>query len=116
MYSFEHNLHGSLIFTSTTLILSILVINFVDLARYSKDEYKSTMGDLVKYEDFVTEVSVTKQIRGGKLPARVYTIVIMEPDAINLEELEKMKKQNQVPQGAPPAPKPVEKNSGVPKK
>jgi len=75
------------------------------LARYSKDEYKKTMGELVRYEDFVTEVSVTKQIRGGKLPARVYTIVIMEPDAINLQELEKMKKKG-VPEGAPPLPQP----------
>jgi len=64
------------------------------------------MGELVQNEDFVTEVSVTKQIRGGKLPARIYTIIIMEPDAINLKELEKMKKQASVPQGAPPAQKP----------
>jgi len=86
----------------------------VDLARYSKDEYKKTMGELVRYEDFVTEVSVTKQIRGGKLPARVYTIVIMEPDAINLEELEKMKKQQNVPQGAPPQPQPQKLQKVVP--
>lgn len=56
------------------------------------------LADLVKYEEFVTEVSVTKQIRGGKLPARVFTIVIMEPDAINLKELEAMKKQQNAPQ------------------
>lgn len=53
------------------------------------------MGELVKYEEFVTEMSVNKSIRGGKLPARIYTIVIMEPDAIDLKEIEKMKKQQQ---------------------
>ena len=55
------------------------------------------MGDLVKYEEFITELSETKQIRGGKLPVRVYTIIIMEPDAINLKELEQMKKQGAQP-------------------
>ena len=70
----------------------------MDLARYSKDTFKEMMGDLVKYEEYVTEVSVTKQIRGGKLPARVFTIVIMEPEAINLKELEDMKKQQNAPQ------------------
>jgi len=70
----------------------------VDLARYSKDSYKELLADLVKYEDYVTEVSTTKQIRGGKLPARVYTVVIMEPDAVNLKEIEEMKKQQNKPQ------------------
>jgi len=91
----------------------------MDIQRYSKDEYKKMMGELVKNEDFVTEVSVTRQIRGGKLPARIYTIIIMEPDAINLQELEKMKKQASVPQGAPPTPKPIVKEEveiGTPKK
>ena len=59
------------------------------------------MGDLAKYEDFVTEVSESKQLRGGKLPMRVYTIVIMEPDAVNLDELKKLKKEN------PPEPLPT---------
>jgi len=58
------------------------------------------MGDLVKYEDYVTEISETKQLRGGKLPARVYTIIIMEPEAISPEDIKKMKT-------APPPPKPV---------
>jgi len=49
------------------------------------------MGDLVKYEEYVTEISETKQLRGGKLPARVYTIIIMEPDAISPEDIKKMK-------------------------
>jgi len=82
----------------------------VDLARYSKDEYKKTMGELVQFEDYVTEVSITKQIRGGKLPARVYTIVIMEPDAVNLKELENMKKVQNAPQ------KPIKEEVGTPKK
>ena len=59
------------------------------------------MGELVQFEDYVTEVSVTKQIRGGKLPARVYTIVIMEPDAVNLKELAQMKQQQNAPQKTP---------------
>jgi len=84
----------------------------VDIARYSKDEFKKTMGELVKYEEFVTELSVNKSIRGGKLPARVYTIVIMEPDAIDLKEIEKMKKQQQ--QQNIVVGKPQE--TGVPKK
>jgi len=75
------------------------------------------MGELVQFEDYVTEVSVTKQIRGGKLPARVYTIVIMEPDAVNLKELDQMKKQQNAPQNAQPkvveAPK---EEIGTPKK
>ncbi len=95
----------------------------MDIQRYSKDEYKKMMSELVQYEDFVTEVSVTKQIRGGKLPARVYTIVLMEPDAINLKELEAMKRKGNVPQGAPPATKPkagdtvvASEDVGVPRK
>ena len=90
----------------------------MDVQRYSKDEYKKMMSELVQYEDFVTEVSVTKQIRGGKLPARVYTIVLMEPDAINLKELEAMKRKGRVPEGAPPRDNPVTKNeeTGVPRK
>ncbi len=91
----------------------------MDLARYSKDEYKKLLADLVKYEDFVTEVNVTKQIRGGKLPSRVYTVVIMEPDAVNLDEINKMKRAGKVPEGAPPQDKPVEvkkEETGVPKK
>ena len=67
----------------------------MDIARYSKDEFKKVMGELVKYEEFVTELTVSKTIRGGKLPARVYNIIIMEPDAVNLAEIEKMKKQQQ---------------------
>ena len=55
------------------------------------------MGDLVKYEEYVTEISETKQLRGGKLPARVYTIIIMEPDAITAEDIKKMKQQPQPP-------------------
>lgn len=76
----------------------------MDLGKYSKDTFKRTLGDLVKYEDYVVEVSETKQLRGGKLPARIYTIIIMEPDAVNLKELEKMKKQanQQGPQQMPP--------------
>jgi len=87
----------------------------VDLARYSKDEYKKLLAELVQYEDFVTEVTVSKSIKGGKLPARVYQVVIMEPDAIDLKELEKMKKQ----QGAPKPTKPSHDETpdfGVPKK
>jgi len=84
----------------------------VDIARYSKDEFKKIMGELVKYEEFVTELSVNKSIRGGKLPARVYTIVIMEPDAVDLKEIEKMKKLQMQPQ------KPIKEQVeiGVPKK
>ena len=69
----------------------------MDLQKYSKDTFKRVLGDLVKYEDFVTEVNETKQLRGGKLPARVYQIIIMEPDAVTLEDIEKMKKQAQAP-------------------
>ena len=83
-------------------------IKFVDLPKYSKDTYKRTMGDLVKYEDFVTEVTETKRLRGGNLPTRVYTITIMEPDAINLQELEKLKKQGMKPDGGAPKGKDVE--------
>jgi len=87
----------------------------VDIARYSKDEFKKTMGELVKYEEFVTELSVNKSIRGGKLPARIYTIVIMEPDAIDLKEIEKMKKQQQIKTGTQHDADAAE-NVGVPKK
>jgi len=73
----------------------------VDLARYSKDTFKRTLGDLAKYEDYVVEISETKQIRGGKLPAIIYTIIIMDPNAVDLKELEKMKKQ-QGPKMPPP--------------
>jgi len=34
----------------------------VDLARYSKDSYKELLADLVKYEDYVTEVNIAKTI------------------------------------------------------
>jgi len=92
----------------------------VDLARYSKDEYKKLLADLVQYEDFVTEVNVAKQIRGGKLPSRVYTVVIMEPDAINLKELDSMKKQQNAPPNAQPKVvverKDDNKEIGTPKK
>ena len=73
----------------------------MDLQKYSKDTFKRVLGDLVKYEDFVTEVNETKQLRGGKLPARVYQIIIMEPDAVSLEDIEKMKKQAAQPTQAP---------------
>jgi len=63
------------------------------------------MGDLVKYEEYVTEISETKQLRGGKLPARVYTIIIMEPDAVSLDDIKQMKKGP-----PPPPPKPKEDN------
>jgi len=123
MNSFEHNRHGSLIFASITFILRTSDINFVDIPRYSKDKYKEMMGDLVKYEDYVTEVSVTKAIRGGKLPHRVYQVIIMEPDAMTLDEIKKMEqvKKANIPQ-QPVGPK-KEKPSydetpdvGVPKK
>jgi len=85
----------------------------VDLARYSKDSYKELLADLVKYEDYVTEVNVAKSIRGGKLPSRVYTVVIMEPDAVNLKEIEQMKKQQNQPIPKQDAPK---ETIGTPKK
>ena len=70
------------------------------------------MGELVKYEEFVTELNVTKTIKGGKLPARIYQIIIMEPDAVNLKEIEAMKKQQNAP---PPKPVPVDENLGAAK-
>jgi len=72
----------------------------VDLQKYSKDTFKRVLGDLVKFEDYVTEVNESKQLRGGKLPARIYTIIIMEPDAMTPEDITKMKQQAQAP---PPA-------------
>lgn len=69
------------------------------------------MGDLVKYEEYVTEVSETKQLRGGKLPARVYTIIIMEPDALSLDDIKKMKDAGKGPQAPPP--KPLPSTSGI---
>ena len=78
----------------------------MDIARFSKDEFKKVLAELVKYEEFVTELNVTKTIKGGKLPARIYQIIIMEPDAVNLKEIEAMKKA----QNAPP-PKPTVKGA-----
>jgi len=83
----------------------------MDLQGYSKDTFKRTMGDLVKYEEYVTEISETKQLRGGKLPARVYTIIIMEPDAISVDDIKKMKQAGQ----QPPKPKQEMKDDSPPK-
>jgi len=78
----------------------------LDLGRFSKDTFKRLLGDLTKNEDYVVEITETKQIRGGKLPAIIYTIIIMDPAAVDLKELEKMKKlanvQQQGPQQIPP--------------
>ena len=73
----------------------------MDLQKYSKDTFKRVLADLVKYEDYVTEVNETKQLRGGKLPARVYTIIIMEPDAVSLDDIKKMKEAPQQQQQPP---------------
>jgi len=88
----------------------------VDIARYSKDEFKRVLAELVKYEEFVTELTVSKTIRGGKLPARVYNIIIMEPDAVNLKEIEKMKKDQMRQKVAPDMKAFKEAVDGVPKK
>jgi len=106
MNSFEHNLHGSLIFSIFhNVYITRTDIKFVDLGRYSKDEYKRIMGELVKYEEFVTDVNVTKSIRGGKIPNRIYQIIIMDPDAVTEADLSKLKKGPQPPE-----------EEGVPKK
>lgn len=65
------------------------------------------LGDLTKYEDFVVEVNETKRLQGGKLPQRIYTVIIMEPEAINLKELEQLKRgePKKPPKDAPIAEK-----------
>ena len=49
------------------------------------------MGDLAKYSEYVQSYNETKVIEGNKVPKRVYQIVILEPDAVDLNVIKQAK-------------------------
>jgi len=63
----------------------------VDIGKYNVDQYKRLLGDLAKYEKFVQSFSDTKMVEGNKVPKRVYQIVILEPDAVDLNAVKNAK-------------------------
>lgn len=63
----------------------------MDIGKYNVDQYKRLLGDLAKYEKYVQSFSDTKMVEGNKVPKRVYQIVILEPDAVDLDAVKKAK-------------------------
>ena len=49
------------------------------------------LGDLAKYNEYVQSYNETKVIEGNKVPKRVYQIVILEPDAVDLNVIKQAK-------------------------
>jgi len=49
------------------------------------------MGDLAKYSEYVQSYNETKVVEGNKVPKRVYQIVILEPDAVDLNVIKQAK-------------------------
>ncbi len=51
------------------------------------------LGELAKYSEYVQSYNETKVVEGNKVPKRVYQIVILEPDAVDLEVIKQAKQQ-----------------------
>ena len=65
----------------------------MDIAKYNSDGYKRMLGELAKYSEYVQSYNETKVVEGNKVPKRVYQIVILEPDAVDLEVIKQAKQQ-----------------------
>lgn len=63
----------------------------MDIQKYNIDSYKRLLGDLAKYEEYVQSYNETKVVEGNKVPKRVYQVVILEPDAVDLEVIKAAK-------------------------
>jgi len=63
----------------------------MDIAKYNSDGYKRMLGDLAKYSEYVQSYNETKVIEGNKVPKRVYQIVILEPEAVDLNVIKRAK-------------------------
>ncbi len=49
------------------------------------------LGDLAKYSEYVQSYNETKVVEGNKVPKRVYQVVILEPDAVDLNVIKQAK-------------------------
>jgi len=86
----------------TTFIYSTYYLSIVDIAKYNSDGYKRMLGDLAKYSEYVQSYNETKVVEGNKVPKRVYQVVILEPDAVDLNVIKQAKAsavQNHIKQG-----------------
>jgi len=63
----------------------------VDIAKYNSDGYKRMLGDLAKYSEYVQSYNETKVVEGNKVPKRVYQVVILEPEAVDLNVIKQAK-------------------------
>ena len=63
----------------------------MDIAKYNSDGYKRMLGDLAKYSEYVQSYNETKVVEGNKVPKRVYQIVILEPEAVDLNVIKQAK-------------------------
>jgi len=60
------------------------------------------LGDLAKYSEYVQSYNETKVVEGNKVPKRVYQVVILEPEAVDLKVIKQAKAaavQNHIKQG-----------------
>jgi len=60
------------------------------------------LGDLAKYSEYVQSYNETKVVEGNKVPKRVYQVVILEPEAVDLNVIKQAKAaavQNHIKQG-----------------
>jgi len=74
----------------------------VDIAKYNSDGYKRMLGDLAKYSEYVQSYNETKVVEGNKVPKRVYQVVILEPEAVDLNVIKQAKAaavQNHIERG-----------------
>ncbi len=49
------------------------------------------LGDLAKYSEYVQSYNETKVVEGNKVPKRVYQVVILEPEAVDLNVIKQAK-------------------------
>jgi len=63
----------------------------VDIPKYNADGYKRLLADLAKNYEYVQSYNETRVVEGNKVPKRVYQVVILEPDAVDLDVIKQAK-------------------------
>lgn len=63
----------------------------MDIPKYNSDGYNKLLADLAKNYEYVQSYNETKVVEGNKVPKRVYQIVILEPDAVDLDVIKQAK-------------------------